>query len=163
MVPQGSLLAVVGHVGCGKTSLVSALLGEMEKQEGQISIRVCISSPDQSLLGFIRRMPCLTLVSSCRDPWLTYRSRPGSRTPRSETTSCSADRTRSRSTTASWRPALWPLTWKCFLEETRLRSERRCWISMAVHDFWISWAVSWTCSFNTVNYIKIHFIMFNII
>ncbi|XP_051968146.1 ATP-binding cassette sub-family C member 3-like isoform X3 [Xyrauchen texanus] len=39
MVPQGSLLAVVGHVGCGKSSLVSALLGEMEKLEGQISIR----------------------------------------------------------------------------------------------------------------------------
>ncbi|XP_052452980.1 ATP-binding cassette sub-family C member 3-like isoform X1 [Carassius gibelio] len=39
MVPQGSLLAVVGHVGCGKTSLVCALLGEMEKMEGQISIR----------------------------------------------------------------------------------------------------------------------------
>ncbi|KAK7134168.1 hypothetical protein R3I93_017543 [Phoxinus phoxinus] len=39
LVPQGSLLAVVGHVGCGKTSLVSALLGEMEKLEGQISIR----------------------------------------------------------------------------------------------------------------------------
>lgn len=40
MVPQGSLLAVVGHVGCGKSSLVSALLGEMEKLEGEISIRV---------------------------------------------------------------------------------------------------------------------------
>ncbi|XP_060795614.1 ATP-binding cassette sub-family C member 3 isoform X2 [Neoarius graeffei] len=39
MVPQGSVLAVVGHVGCGKTSLVSALLGEMEKLDGQISIR----------------------------------------------------------------------------------------------------------------------------
>ncbi|XP_036428801.1 canalicular multispecific organic anion transporter 2 isoform X2 [Colossoma macropomum] len=39
LVPQGSLLAVVGHVGCGKSSLVSALLGEMEKQEGHISIR----------------------------------------------------------------------------------------------------------------------------
>ncbi|KAA0725432.1 Canalicular multispecific organic anion transporter 2 ATP-binding cassette sub-family C member 3 [Triplophysa tibetana] len=39
MVPQGSLLAVVGHVGCGKTSLVSALLGEMEKLEGEVSIR----------------------------------------------------------------------------------------------------------------------------
>ncbi|KAL0984010.1 hypothetical protein UPYG_G00135860 [Umbra pygmaea] len=39
MVPQGSLLAVVGHVGCGKSSLVSALLGEMEKVEGDISIR----------------------------------------------------------------------------------------------------------------------------
>ncbi|XP_068440086.1 ATP-binding cassette sub-family C member 3 isoform X2 [Clinocottus analis] len=39
MVPQGSLLAVVGHVGCGKSSLISALLGEMEKLEGEISIR----------------------------------------------------------------------------------------------------------------------------
>uniref|UniRef100_A0A4W4EQB9 ATP-binding cassette, sub-family C (CFTR/MRP), member 3 n=1 Tax=Electrophorus electricus TaxID=8005 RepID=A0A4W4EQB9_ELEEL len=37
MVPQGSLLAVVGHVGCGKSSLVSALLGEMENLEGEIS------------------------------------------------------------------------------------------------------------------------------
>uniref|UniRef100_A0A8C7QMM9 Multidrug resistance-associated protein 3 n=1 Tax=Oncorhynchus mykiss TaxID=8022 RepID=A0A8C7QMM9_ONCMY len=44
MVPQGSLLAVVGHVGCGKSSLVSALLGEMEKLEGQISIRVHLHS-----------------------------------------------------------------------------------------------------------------------
>ena len=40
MVPQGSLLAVVGQVGCGKSSLISALLGEMEKLEGEISIRV---------------------------------------------------------------------------------------------------------------------------
>lgn len=39
MVPQGSLLAVVGHVGCGKSSLISALLGEMEKVEGEVSIR----------------------------------------------------------------------------------------------------------------------------
>lgn len=40
MVPQGSLLAVVGHVGCGKSSLISALLGEMERLEGEVSIRV---------------------------------------------------------------------------------------------------------------------------
>uniref|UniRef100_A0A3P8UPJ9 ATP binding cassette subfamily C member 3 n=1 Tax=Cynoglossus semilaevis TaxID=244447 RepID=A0A3P8UPJ9_CYNSE len=39
MVPQGSLLAVVGHVGSGKSSLISALLGEMEKLEGEVSIR----------------------------------------------------------------------------------------------------------------------------
>ncbi|KAG7506621.1 canalicular multispecific organic anion transporter 2 isoform X1 [Solea senegalensis] len=39
MVPQGSLLAVVGQVGCGKSSLISALLGEMEKVEGDVSIR----------------------------------------------------------------------------------------------------------------------------
>lgn len=39
LVPQGSLLAVVGHVGCGKSSLISSLLGEMEKLEGQISVK----------------------------------------------------------------------------------------------------------------------------
>ncbi|KAM4624189.1 ATP-binding cassette sub-family C member 3 [Polymixia lowei] len=39
MVPQGSLVAIVGHVGCGKSSLLSALLGEMEKLEGDVSIR----------------------------------------------------------------------------------------------------------------------------
>uniref|UniRef100_A0A3Q3RDE5 ATP-binding cassette, sub-family C (CFTR/MRP), member 3 n=1 Tax=Monopterus albus TaxID=43700 RepID=A0A3Q3RDE5_MONAL len=39
MVPQGSLLAVVGQVGCGKSSLISALLGEMEKLEGDVSVR----------------------------------------------------------------------------------------------------------------------------
>ncbi|KAM5135322.1 ATP-binding cassette sub-family C member 3 [Mantella aurantiaca] len=39
LVPTGSLVAVVGHVGCGKSSLVSALLGETEKIEGDVSIR----------------------------------------------------------------------------------------------------------------------------
>ncbi|XP_047234005.1 ATP-binding cassette sub-family C member 3 isoform X2 [Girardinichthys multiradiatus] len=39
MVPQGSLVAVVGHVGCGKSSLISAMLGDMEKVEGEVSVR----------------------------------------------------------------------------------------------------------------------------
>lgn len=39
LVPTGSLVAIVGHVGCGKSSLVSALLGETEKLEGDVSIR----------------------------------------------------------------------------------------------------------------------------
>ncbi|KAM4715891.1 ATP-binding cassette sub-family C member 3 isoform 2-T2 [Anableps anableps] len=39
MVPQGSLVAVVGHVGCGKSSLIAALLGDMEKLEGEVSVR----------------------------------------------------------------------------------------------------------------------------
>jgi ABC-type transport system involved in cytochrome bd biosynthesis fused ATPase/permease subunit len=33
-------VAVVGPVGCGKSSLVSALLGEMEKLEGTVSVKV---------------------------------------------------------------------------------------------------------------------------
>ncbi|XP_004691800.1 PREDICTED: multidrug resistance-associated protein 6 [Condylura cristata] len=38
-VPQGYLLAVVGPVGAGKSSLLSALLGELSKMEGSVSIR----------------------------------------------------------------------------------------------------------------------------
>ncbi|XP_062035959.1 ATP-binding cassette sub-family C member 6 isoform X1 [Lepus europaeus] len=38
-VPQGCLLAVVGPVGAGKSSLLSALLGELWKVEGSVSIK----------------------------------------------------------------------------------------------------------------------------
>ncbi|KAM4698698.1 multidrug resistance-associated protein 1-like [Rhinophrynus dorsalis] len=38
-IQEGSLVAVVGQVGCGKTSLLSALLGEMEKVEGHVSMK----------------------------------------------------------------------------------------------------------------------------
>uniref|UniRef100_A0A8D1H6G2 Multidrug resistance-associated protein 1 n=1 Tax=Sus scrofa TaxID=9823 RepID=A0A8D1H6G2_PIG len=38
-VPKGALVAVVGPVGCGKSSLVSALLGEMEKLEGKVYMK----------------------------------------------------------------------------------------------------------------------------
>ncbi|XP_034535298.1 multidrug resistance-associated protein 1-like, partial [Notolabrus celidotus] len=38
-VMTGSLVAVVGHVGSGKSSLLSAMLGEMEKRSGFVSIK----------------------------------------------------------------------------------------------------------------------------
>ncbi|NXV46186.1 MRP1 protein, partial [Uria aalge] len=38
-VPQGSLLAVVGQVGAGKSSLLSALLGELEKTDGCVTMK----------------------------------------------------------------------------------------------------------------------------
>ncbi|XP_056392027.1 multidrug resistance-associated protein 1-like isoform X2 [Hyla sarda] len=38
-IQKGSLVAVVGQVGCGKTSLLSALLGEMEKVEGEVALK----------------------------------------------------------------------------------------------------------------------------
>ncbi|XP_023573947.1 canalicular multispecific organic anion transporter 2 isoform X1 [Octodon degus] len=38
-IRKGALVAVVGPVGCGKSSLVSALLGEMEKLEGTVSVK----------------------------------------------------------------------------------------------------------------------------
>ncbi|KFQ18484.1 Multidrug resistance-associated protein 6, partial [Merops nubicus] len=38
-IPQGSLLAVVGQVGAGKSSLLSALLGELEKMDGSVTMK----------------------------------------------------------------------------------------------------------------------------
>ena len=39
-VKDGELLAIVGQVGSGKSSLISALLGEMEKLSGDVNMRV---------------------------------------------------------------------------------------------------------------------------
>lgn len=39
-IPQGELVAVVGMVGSGKSSLLSAMLGEMEKLEGKVTVQV---------------------------------------------------------------------------------------------------------------------------
>ena len=39
-VEKGSLVAVVGTVGTGKSSLCSAILGEMEKQSGRVNVKV---------------------------------------------------------------------------------------------------------------------------
>uniref|UniRef100_A0A8C3L2L3 ABC-type glutathione-S-conjugate transporter n=1 Tax=Chrysolophus pictus TaxID=9089 RepID=A0A8C3L2L3_CHRPC len=38
-IPQGSLLAVVGQVGAGKSSLLSALLGDLEKMDGCVTMK----------------------------------------------------------------------------------------------------------------------------
>ncbi|XP_035694460.1 multidrug resistance-associated protein 1-like [Branchiostoma floridae] len=37
-IPGGALVAVIGQVGSGKSSLLSALLGEMEKQGGRVAV-----------------------------------------------------------------------------------------------------------------------------
>lgn len=36
-IPRGSLVAVVGAVGSGKSSLLAALLGEMDKISGRVN------------------------------------------------------------------------------------------------------------------------------
>ncbi len=39
-VQENELVAVVGPVGCGKSSLISAILGEMERLQGRVNVRV---------------------------------------------------------------------------------------------------------------------------
>lgn len=39
-IETGSLVAIVGPVGCGKSSLLSAFLGEMIKLEGRVNTKV---------------------------------------------------------------------------------------------------------------------------
>ena len=39
-IKPGQLVAVVGHVGAGKSSLISAFLGEMEKLTGRVLVKV---------------------------------------------------------------------------------------------------------------------------
>ena len=41
-IPKGKLVAVVGTVGAGKSSLISAFLGEMEKVKGSVDVKVSI-------------------------------------------------------------------------------------------------------------------------
>ncbi|KAM4531012.1 multidrug resistance-associated protein 1 isoform 2-T2 [Odontesthes bonariensis] len=46
-IPEGSLVAVVGHVGSGKSSLLSALLGEMDKMEGTVTVKGSVAYVSQ--------------------------------------------------------------------------------------------------------------------
>ena len=44
-IKKGSLVAVVGKVGCDKTSFVSALIGEMTKNSGACMVNGTLSTP----------------------------------------------------------------------------------------------------------------------
>ncbi|CAC5393002.1 ABCC1 [Mytilus coruscus] len=53
-IPDGQLVAVVGHVGAGKSSLFSATLGEMLKIDGSVAIKkVSVEKKVVSLLLFV--------------------------------------------------------------------------------------------------------------
>ena len=58
-VPDGALVAVVGSVGSGKSSLLSAILGEMEKLKGSVNVKVSLceyQSPRLSIKVDLCRM-----------------------------------------------------------------------------------------------------------
>jgi ABC-type phosphate/phosphonate transport system ATPase subunit len=39
-ISEGELIAIVGSVGSGKSSLISALLGEMDRRQGSVVVQV---------------------------------------------------------------------------------------------------------------------------
>lgn len=41
-VKDGQIIAVVGHVGSGKSSLMAACLGELERIKGSVTIKVSL-------------------------------------------------------------------------------------------------------------------------
>ncbi|KAJ4460314.1 Multidrug resistance-associated protein [Paratrimastix pyriformis] len=43
VVPKGTLTMVIGHVGCGKSSLASALIGEITRVEGDVTVNGSLS------------------------------------------------------------------------------------------------------------------------
>ena len=52
-VKPGQLAAVVGHVGAGKSSLIQAILGEMQKVTGLVTLRVRKSSSKLFFVYFV--------------------------------------------------------------------------------------------------------------
>ena len=63
-IPSGSLVAVVGQVGCGKSTLISALLGETEKLDGRVYLKVhlYILSIEFEVLIKSDRLTCFPLI-----------------------------------------------------------------------------------------------------
>ncbi|XP_061080827.1 multidrug resistance-associated protein 1 isoform X2 [Conger conger] len=69
-IPEGSLVAVVGHVGSGKSSLLSALLGEMHKQEGSVSMRGSVAYvPQQAWIQNASLRENIVFGGERKDSW----------------------------------------------------------------------------------------------
>ena len=118
-VPEGSMTAVVGAVGSGKSSLLSALLGEMKRTQGTVNvfgkvayvpqqawIQNCTLQVESSTL--IGRNPSkyCALIGWNSDVMLCRATSPSAR---GSTRSC---------TTGWWRPAPSGPTWRCCLAGT---------------------------------------------
>ena len=52
-VPKGGLVAVVGRVGQGKSTMLSAILGEVQKNSGAVNVDVSLKLPQNYVLFHI--------------------------------------------------------------------------------------------------------------
>ena len=63
-VKEGSLIAVVGQVGSGKSSLLSAMLGDMVKLSGDVTLKVNISVKNVDIWWVIEILTAQSMVTS---------------------------------------------------------------------------------------------------
>lgn len=89
-VQPGELVAIVGTVGSGKSSVLSALLNEMEKDSGTVAVR--------GRVAYVPQKGAPTPAASVSAPSAAHATRPGAVKPSSSTTRCE---TTSFSTTSS--------------------------------------------------------------
>uniref|UniRef100_A0A8C9FDM0 ATP binding cassette subfamily C member 8 n=1 Tax=Pavo cristatus TaxID=9049 RepID=A0A8C9FDM0_PAVCR len=68
-IPQGQLTMIVGQVGCGKSSLLLAILGEMQKISGNVSWSRDNSSPGESL-AVLLDVKRGSVAYASQKPWL---------------------------------------------------------------------------------------------
>lgn len=59
-IPQGSCVAVVGGVGSGKSSFLSAITGEMELLDGSVSIGNSLQETNKKLIAYSPQTPFIT-------------------------------------------------------------------------------------------------------
>ncbi|KAK7938450.1 hypothetical protein WMY93_001776 [Mugilogobius chulae] len=69
-IPEGALVAVVGLVGSGKSSLLSALLGEMDKVEGTVSVKGSVAYvPQQAWIQNSTLKQNIVFGQELSEPW----------------------------------------------------------------------------------------------
>ena len=111
-IPRGVLVAIVGHVGSGKTSLLQGLIGEMRKTSGSITFGGSVGYCPQ--IAWIQ-VGAASASGFFDSEWLIeypYRMRPLGRIFVSDVLLKLGDIGRQSET------RVWSLIWKCFLMRT---------------------------------------------
>ena len=113
-IPRGMLVAIVGHVGSGKTSLLQGLIGEMRKTSGTITFGGSVGYCPQ--IAWIQVSAATGSANGFFDSeWLIeylYRMRPLGRIFVSDVLLKLGD------TGRQYETHVWSLIWKCFLMRT---------------------------------------------
>ncbi|KAJ2395626.1 hypothetical protein GGI05_001498 [Coemansia sp. RSA 2603] len=68
--PKGKLTIVGGPTGCGKSSMLSALVGEMQLTSGRIFVPTTALTDESAHLGSFSRLSLTEIAYVAQEPWL---------------------------------------------------------------------------------------------